>query len=64
MAWLQITFAVENTQAEQFGELLFENGALSVTMLDAADQPIYEPPLMNCSTNYRANGENNCRFLI
>ena len=45
MAWLQITFAVENTQAEQFGELLFENGALSVTMLDAADQPIYEPPL-------------------
>jgi ribosomal protein L11 methyltransferase len=45
MAWLQITFAVENTQAEQFEELLFENGALSVTMLDAADQPIYEPPL-------------------
>lgn len=45
MAWLQITFTVERTQAEQFEEILFENGALSVTMLDAADQPIYEPPL-------------------
>lgn len=45
MAWLQITFTVEKAQAEQFEEILFENGALSVTMLDAADQPIYEPPL-------------------
>jgi len=45
MAWLQITFSVETAQAECFAALLFEQGALSVTMLDGADQPIYEPPL-------------------
>ncbi|MEY3220885.1 MAG: ribosomal protein methyltransferase [Pseudomonadota bacterium] len=45
MAWLQITFSVETENAECFAALLFEHGALSVTMLDGSDQPIYEPPL-------------------
>ncbi|WP_103921934.1 50S ribosomal protein L11 methyltransferase [Candidatus Venteria ishoeyi] len=44
MPWLQIRLEVEQTQVDALSDLLSEAGALSVTMQDAADQPLYEPP--------------------
>jgi len=45
MPWTQITFGLDAARAEHFAELLSELGALSVTLQDAEDQPIYEPQL-------------------
>lgn len=45
MPWTQITFELNAKQAESFAESLSELGALSVTLQDAEDQPIYEPEL-------------------
>lgn len=45
MAWQQLTIATSQELATQFETLLENLGALSVTMTDGADQPIYEPPL-------------------
>lgn len=45
MAWLQITFTVSSAAAEQLSEQLEQLGALSITLQDAADQPLYEPAL-------------------
>jgi len=44
MSWLQITFECNAAAAERFTPLLEELGAVSVTLLDAADEPIFEPP--------------------
>jgi len=44
MAWLQITFECTPDTAERLTSLLEELGAVSVTLRDAADQPIFEPP--------------------
>lgn len=45
MAWQQLTIATTRELAETVETLLENLGALSVTMADSADQPIYEPPL-------------------
>ncbi len=45
MPWTQISFHLDATHAEAFAEQLSELGALSVTLQDAEDQPIYEPAL-------------------
>lgn len=45
MAWQQLIIATDKELATQVEALLEELGALSVTMTDGADQPIYEPPL-------------------
>lgn len=45
MAWQQLTIATNQELATLFETLLENLGALSVTMTDGADQPIYEPPL-------------------
>ena len=45
MAWLQITFTVAASVANDFSEQLEQFGALSITLQDAADQPLYEPDL-------------------
>ncbi len=45
MAWLQITFTVAANAANHFSEQLEQFGALSITLQDAADQPLYEPDL-------------------
>jgi len=45
MGWLQLRVQTDPAQAEQVEELLMELGAVSVTMEDAADQPLYEPAL-------------------
>lgn len=44
MPWLQLTFYSTKDDAEQLGDLLSECGAAAVTLQDAADQPLYEPP--------------------
>jgi len=44
MPWLQLTFYSTKEKAEALAELLSEAGAAAVTMQDAADQPLYEPP--------------------
>ena len=43
MPWLQLTLNAHKDSAEQYSDALSECGAVSVTMQDAADQPLYEP---------------------
>lgn len=45
MAWLQLRLAITPDQAETCEDMLLELGAVSVTFMDAQDQPIYEPDL-------------------
>ncbi|HUH57615.1 MAG TPA: 50S ribosomal protein L11 methyltransferase, partial [Pseudomonadales bacterium] len=45
MAWFQIRFQADAAQVDTLEELLLEQGALAVTLEDAADQPILEPEL-------------------
>ena len=45
MPWLQLKFEVPSQQADHLAELLERAGASAVTMQDAADQPLFEPPL-------------------
>ncbi len=44
MPWLQLKFETHPEQAERLSELLEAAGASAVTMQDAADQPLFEPP--------------------
>lgn len=43
MPWLQINITSDGGQAAAIDTLLLELGALSVTVIDAADQPLLEP---------------------
>ncbi|MFO7602637.1 MAG: 50S ribosomal protein L11 methyltransferase [Gammaproteobacteria bacterium] len=43
MSWLQLKCCVHADEAEQLADLLSDLGAASVTFLDAADQPLFEP---------------------
>ncbi|WP_263140768.1 50S ribosomal protein L11 methyltransferase [Pseudomonas sp. RIT-PI-AD] len=45
MPWLQIRLAITPEQAETYEDALLEVGAVSVTFMDAEDQPIFEPDL-------------------
>jgi ribosomal protein L11 methyltransferase len=45
MPWLQLELEATPDSAEQFSELLQAAGAAAVTLQDAADQPLYEPPV-------------------
>ena len=45
MPWLQIRLAITPEQAEQLEDQLLALGAVSVTFMDAEDQPIFEPDL-------------------
>ena len=44
MAWLQLEFPLGELDAERVQGALESLGALAVTLADAADDPIYEPP--------------------
>jgi len=44
MNWLQLTFQTQKEQSETLSDLLSELGSSAVTIQDAEDQPIYEPP--------------------
>ncbi len=43
MSWLQVKFSTQANEADQLSDLLTAVGAVSVTLLDAADQPLFEP---------------------
>ncbi|WP_130536753.1 50S ribosomal protein L11 methyltransferase [Thiomicrorhabdus indica] len=45
MAWIQITTDVAEPVAEPLSDMMTEIGAVSVTFMDAQDEPIYEPEL-------------------
>jgi len=45
MPWLQVSLAITPEQAETYEDALLEVGAVSVTFMDAEDQPIFEPDL-------------------
>ena len=45
MSWLQIRLAITPDQAEALEDQLLQLGAVSVTFMDAEDQPIFEPDL-------------------
>ncbi len=44
MPWLQLTLEASHSNSEQLSELLTQAGAAAVTMQDAHDEPIFEPP--------------------
>ncbi len=44
MAWLQIRVQSDPEHVETISEAMMEVGASAVTVQDAADQPLYEPP--------------------
>ncbi|WP_392561720.1 50S ribosomal protein L11 methyltransferase [Orbus sturtevantii] len=43
MPWIQLKINTTNDKAEQFSDLLEENGAVSVTFQDTYDTPVFEP---------------------
>jgi ribosomal protein L11 methyltransferase len=45
VSWLQVHITIDRGQAPLVEQLLAQQGALSVTYVDAADDPMYEPPL-------------------
>ncbi len=45
MAWLQLKIAITPEQAANYEDILLDCGAVSVTFMDAEDQPIFEPEL-------------------
>ena len=45
MPWVQLKPHIASPQAEQLEAVLMELGAVAVTMTDAEDQPLFEPPL-------------------
>lgn len=45
MPWLQVRLAITPDQAATYEDALLETGAVSVTFMDAEDQPIFEPDL-------------------
>ncbi len=44
MPWLQLSIEANRHQSEDLSELLTEAGAVAVTLQDAEDKPIFEPP--------------------
>ncbi len=45
MPWIQLKLETSAETATSFEDALLELGAVSVTLEDSADQPLYEPPL-------------------
>lgn len=45
MAWFQLILDAGEHDPEQLSELMMASGAVSVTLEDSADQPLYEPPV-------------------
>lgn len=45
MPWLQLKLRIASPLAEELETMLMELGAVAVTMTDAEDQPLFEPPL-------------------
>jgi len=45
MAWLQLVIQANTEQASILSDILSDAGSSAVTLRDAADQPLYEPPV-------------------
>ncbi|VAW98899.1 Ribosomal protein L11 methyltransferase [hydrothermal vent metagenome] len=45
MAWLQLVLQTNTEQAQILSDILSDAGSSAVTLRDAADQPLYEPPI-------------------
>lgn len=45
MAWYQLSVVTDESTAPELADFFSESGAVSVTYMDAEDQPVYEPPL-------------------
>lgn len=45
MAWRQLHLQLKSTEIDAISDALHELGAVAVTMMDAEDNPIFEPPL-------------------
>ncbi|MBE8167308.1 MAG: 50S ribosomal protein L11 methyltransferase [Shewanella sp.] len=45
MPWIQLRINSDSQHADEIGDLLMEDGALSITLEDGQDQPIFEPKL-------------------
>lgn len=45
MAWLQLLIQTNKDQASALSDILSDAGSSAVTLRDAADQPLYEPPV-------------------
>lgn len=45
MLWQQLIYPLPSSDAEELSDLLAESGAAAVTMKDAADEPLFEPPI-------------------
>lgn len=45
MSWYQLSLVTNEATAPAIADFLSEIGAVSVTFMDAEDQPVYEPPL-------------------
>lgn len=45
MAWLQLVLQTNTEQAQKLSDILTETDCHAVTLRDAADQPLYEPPI-------------------
>ncbi|GGI88131.1 50S ribosomal protein L11 methyltransferase [Shewanella gelidii] len=45
MPWIQLRISTSNEHAELIGDLLMEQGAVSITLEDGKDTPIFEPKL-------------------
>ena len=45
MAWLQLVIQANTEQASILSDILSDAGSSAVTLRDAADQPLYEPPI-------------------
>ncbi len=45
MAWLQLIIKTNTEQAQTLSDILSDAGSSAVTLRDAADQPLYEPPI-------------------
>jgi len=45
MSWLQISITTDKSTAQSVEDILLRSGALSVTLKDAADEPILEPEI-------------------
>ena len=43
MPWLQLTLEAGDLDAETLSDWFEQHGAVSVTLVDAADQPLFEP---------------------
>ncbi|HHB92532.1 MAG TPA: 50S ribosomal protein L11 methyltransferase [Thioploca sp.] len=45
MTWLQVILDTESTKVDEISDALMAIGSISITWLDAKDQPLYEPSL-------------------